>query len=153
MNLSAKSWKTCRAQKIWGFAAKRILLREFVHRTSFATILKVENGAVLLNVDVRFPYGEDENRIIDTFKKLAESNRGSLIRVSSLPAVYIGKDRPFIKAFAKAYDEVSGRTNEFTLAYGGSYAKARPNIVSWGPVFPDDEDTCHEENELSAERA
>jgi len=121
---------------------------EFVHRNVFSpTILKVERGTVLLNVDVRFPYGEDENRIVGTLKQLAESNRGSLIRVSSLPAVYVSKDRPFLKAFAKAYDEVSGRTNEFTLAYGGSYAKAMPNIVSWGPVFPDEEDTCHEENE------
>lgn len=121
---------------------------EFVHRNVFSpTILKVENGNVLLHVNVRFPYGEDENRIIGTFRRLAESNRGELIQVSSLPAVYVGKDRPFLKAFAEAYDEVSGRINEFTLAYGGSYAKAMPNIVSWGPVFPDEEDTCHEENE------
>ena len=48
---------------------------------------------------------------------------------------------------AAAYEEVTGLKNEFTLAYGGSYAKAMPNIVSWGPVFPGDEDTCHETNE------
>lgn len=44
-------------------------------------------------------------------------------------------------------EEVSGRPNEFTLAYGGSYAKAMKNVVSWGPIFPGEEDTCHEENE------
>ena len=25
--------------------------------------------------------------------------------------------------------------------------KAMPNIVSWGPIFLGEEDTCHEENE------
>lgn len=52
-----------------------------------------------------------------------------------------------MKVFARAYEEISGLPNEFTLAYGGSYAKAMENIVSWGPIFPGEEDTCHEENE------
>ncbi len=50
-------------------------------------------------------------------------------------------------AFAKAYEEVTGLDNEFTIAYGGSYAKAMPNVVSWGPIFVGEEDTCHEPNE------
>jgi len=52
-----------------------------------------------------------------------------------------------MQAFARAYETVTGLKNEFTLAYGGSYAKAMKNIVSWGPIFPGEEDTCHEVNE------
>ena len=53
---------------------------------------------------------------------------------NKLPAVYISKDKP-LKVLAKAYEEVSGLTNEFTLAYGGSMPR-RKNVVSWGPIFP-----------------
>lgn len=52
-----------------------------------------------------------------------------------------------MKAFGEAYEEGCGREHQFMLAYGGSYAKAMPNIVSWGPIFPGEEDTCHQENE------
>ena len=64
-----------------------------------------------------------------------------------MPAVFVGKEKRFLKVFANAYEEVTGHNNEFTLAHGGSYAKAMPNIVSWGPIFPGEEDTCHEANE------
>ena len=53
----------------------------------------------------------------------------------------------FLQILAQSYEEVTGLKNAYTLAYGGSYAKAMPNIVSWGPLFPGEEDTCHEINE------
>lgn len=121
---------------------------EFVHRNVFTpTILNVKNNVATLIVNIRYSYGTDAQDIIDTFKNLAKYYGGSLTAFNNLPAVYVSKDRPFMQAFAEAYEKVSGRKNEFVLAYGGSYAKAMPNIVSWGPIFPEDEDTCHEENE------
>ena len=65
----------------------------------------------------------------------------------ALPAVFVSKERPFLKVFEEAYEDVTDLINEFTVAYGGSYAKAMPNIVSWGPLFPGEEDTCHMPNE------
>lgn len=121
---------------------------EFVHRNVFSpTLLKTENGALELSVNARFPYGANVNEIIDCFQEITGEFGGEIVHTGILPAVYVSKEKPFIKAFVDAYDQVSGRKNEFVLAYGGSYAKAMPNIVSWGPIFPGDEDTCHEENE------
>ena len=48
---------------------------------------------------------------------------------------------------AQAYSSVTGKAADFTLGYGASYAKAMPNIVSFGPVFPGSEDSIHEANE------
>ena len=64
-----------------------------------------------------------------------------------MPAVYVRKDRPFLKAFDQAYERVMGESGGYNLEYGGTYAKAIPDVVSWGPIFPGEEDTCHEENE------
>lgn len=121
---------------------------EFVHRNVFSpTMFKVERDQVLVHLNVRFAYGTDSNEIINVIEKIITPWGGALGKVNSLPAVYVSKDRPFMEAFGKAYEEGCGRKHEFVLAYGGSYAKAMPNIVSWGPIFPGEEDTCHEDNE------
>lgn len=121
---------------------------EFVHRNVFApTTIRTKGNQLLVNVNVRFAYGTAEEEIIEALAHLAKDYGGTIKVASSMPAVYVSKDRPFMKAFGEAYEEGSGRKHQFVLAYGGSYAKAMPNIVSWGPIFPGDEDTCHEDNE------
>ena len=121
---------------------------EFVHRNVFSpTIFKAENGKAILNINCRFPYGESEAKLLSKIEEFAQRNHGKVTEVYAMPAVFVSKEKPFLKVFAKAYEEVTGLTNEFTLAHGGSYAKAMPNIVSWGPIFPGEEDTCHEANE------
>jgi succinyl-diaminopimelate desuccinylase len=121
---------------------------EFVHRNVFSpTLFKAEGNCATININIRFAYGAKEEDIVRTLQDLALRHGGKVVKAETLPAVYVSKDRPFIQAMAKAYEEATGLKNEFVLAYGGSYAKAMPNIVSWGPIFPGEEDTCHEENE------
>lgn len=134
--------------KVGLYSADEYYMGEFVHRNAFSpTILKSEDGKAILNINVRFPYGEEPENIIKHFEDWAAPLSGKTLKVTSLPAVFVSKERPFLKVFAEAYDEISPFTNEFTLAYGGSYAKAMENVVSWAPLFPGEEDTCHEPNE------
>lgn len=121
---------------------------EFVHRNVFCpTMLRTRDGQLLLHINVRFAYGTDAQEIIDAIDARMKPYYGKITFTEAQPAVYVSCDRPFMKAFGEAYEEGCGRKHEFVLAYGGSYAKAMPGIVSWGPIFPDEEDTCHCENE------
>lgn len=121
---------------------------EYVHRNVFTpTIFKAADGKVTLNINLRFPYGVDEEELLGAMKNFAESHGGCITFWDCLPAVFVSKESPFLQILAEAYEDVTGLKNEFTLAYGGSYAKAMPNVVSWGPLFPGEEDTCHEANE------
>ena len=134
--------------KVGLYSEDEYYMGEFVHRNAFSpTILKAEDGIATLNVNLRFPYGEEAENIRAKLDAWAAKNGGKTVKFSSLPAVFVSKERPFLKVFAEAYEDVSPFENEFTLAYGGSYAKAMPNIVSWAPLFPGEEDTCHEPNE------
>lgn len=134
--------------KVGLYSENEYYMGEFVHRNAFApTIFKTDEGKAMINVNVRFPYGEDSKRIQDNFENWAKAHGGHTVKVNDLPAVFVSKERPFLKVFAEAYEDVSPFKNEFTLAYGGSYAKAMPNVVSWAPLFPGEEDTCHEPNE------
>lgn len=121
---------------------------EFVHRNTLSpTILKTDGKTAELNVNIRYPYGASEEDIANAFSAWAAPLGGNVTKSYGLHAVFVSQKKPFLKAFAKAYEDVTGMKNEFTLAYGGSYAKAMPNVVSWGPLFPDEVDTCHEPNE------
>ncbi len=136
------------------FSAGEYYNGEFVHRNVFSpTIFDTEKGIAKININIRTAYGTDEKEVVSTIKDLAGRYGGRVVKTTILPAVYVSSDRPFVQAFAKAYEEASGLKNEFVLAYGGSYAKAMPNIVSWGPIFPGEEDTCHEENEYMSVRS
>lgn len=134
--------------KIGIYSEDEYYMGEFVHRNAFSpTILKAADGKAEMNINVRFPYGEDPENVIEHFRIWAEPLNGKVASASTLPAVFVSKERPFLRILAEAYEDVSGLKNEFTLAYGGSYAKAMPNVVSWAPLFPGEEDTCHEPNE------
>ena len=121
---------------------------EFVHRNVFSPTLAYTSGREIhVNINVRFPYGSDEEKIRETFRNLAAQFGGRMEEKGYMPAVYVRKDRPFLKAFDEAYERVMGESGGYNLEYGGTYAKAIPDVVSWGPIFPGEEDTCHEENE------
>jgi len=122
---------------------------EFVHRNIFTpTMIQAREDGTKIVFDIRYAYGTDSRMILAAFQQLASDLGGSVESFEDLPPVYVSRDKPFIRAFAQAYEKMSGLKNEYVLAYGGSYAKAMPNIVSWGPLFPGDTDTCHEENEF-----
>lgn len=121
---------------------------EYVHRNTISpTLAFTEEGKLHVNFNIRFPYGASEEDISNRFKDLAKEFHGTIGKTNTMPAVYVSKDKPFLKVFADAYERVTNTPNEFVLEYGGTYAKAIPNTVSWGPIFPGEEDTCHEENE------
>ncbi len=135
--------------KVGLYSEDEYYMGEFVHRNAFSpTIFKTENGTARINVNVRFPYGEEVENIRARFDEWAAKNGGKTVGFRSFPAIFVPKEKPFLKVFADAYEDVSPFKNEYTLAYGYSYAKAMPNIVSWAPLFPGEEDTCHEPNEF-----
>ncbi len=122
---------------------------EFVHRNIFTpAIIKANEEHTKITFDIRYAYGTDFGEIAKAFDKLASKLGGKVESYQDLLPVYVSSGKPFLEVFANAYERVTGLENKFVLAYGGSYAKAMPNIVSWGPIFPGDPDTCHEENEF-----
>lgn len=135
-------------EKIGLYSESEYYKGEFVHRNAFSpTTIDTKNNKLRLNVNIRFAYGQSFEEIEEKFNSWAKTRGGRVVSITSMPAIFVSKDKPFLGALAEAYEEVSGFKNEYTLAYGGSYAKAMPNVVSWGPIFPGEEDTCHEPNE------
>lgn len=121
---------------------------EFVHRNTFCpTMMKAEDGTVRININGRTTPLLAPEELLKKLEELAESLGGRAFLKEGMPAVLIEKDRPFVKAFSGAYREITGLEGEYRTALGTSYAKAMPNVAAWGPLLPDDEDSCHEVDE------
>lgn len=63
------------------------------------------------------------------------------------PKLYASKDSELVKRLMKVYRECTGRDDQPECIGGGTYAKALPNIVAFGCVFPGDELTEHKADE------
>lgn len=121
---------------------------EFIHRTVFAPVLlRTKGGFIEVGVNARFAYTTTEEELLDAFRSLCREYGGQIVSVTTLPAVFISRDTPFLSVLASAYEGTTGFSSDFILGYGGSYAKAMPGIVSFGPILPGMKDCCHEENE------
>ena len=121
---------------------------EYIHRNVISpTIVRTGDGYLDLTINIRFSYESSGEEITEAVKRFCEEEGGTVINCVSQPAVYVSRDEPFLAVLAEAYEKETPFKNEFSLAYGGSYAKAMKRIVSWGPILPGMEDTCHEENE------
>lgn len=67
--------------------------------------------------------------------------------VEKHPPVMVDKDHWFVKTLAESYNAVTGE-NESPVCMGGStFARAFNNGCSFGPLFKDDDEVCHESNE------
>lgn len=62
-------------------------------------------------------------------------------------ALYMPPESELIRCLAKVYEEQTGEPARLISIGGGTYAKAMPNIVAFGPIFPGDEAVEHKPNE------
>ena len=70
---------------------------------------------------------------------------------SHMDGLYIDEASGFIGILMEAYQKGSGDDSGRPMAIGGAtYARAIPNAVAFGPLFPDEEELAHEANEYLA---
>lgn len=110
-------------------------------------VAKLEEDTLSLTINMRYPVTSH----IDAFfpnlvKKMAE---GGFAEVSHTHknALYMPPDSDLIRCLAKVYEEQTGQAAELISMGGGTYAKAMPNTVAFGPIFPGDEVVEHKPNE------
>lgn len=62
--------------------------------------------------------------------------------------IYFEKDSAIVKQLMEVYRESTGDMVSQPIALGGAtFARAIPNAIAFGPVFPDQEELAHEANE------
>ena len=113
------------------------------------TVSMDENRKILLQCNIRYPASVEYNDIKELLEKQLKKYDFAYNEVDYLAPVYHKKDSALIKCLMEAYQKVTGDMETEPMAIGGAtYARALPNAVAFGPLFPYEEELAHEANEF-----
>ena len=132
-----------------GIAAKEeYYLGEYIHKNVFTpSVIRTTEQGVDVTANGRFAYTTTKEEIQSAFEAMCDAHDGKLVGEDYGPAVFVSREAPYIKELAKAYENVTGNPAEYKIDYGASYCKAMPNMVGFGPLFPDEPDMMHQVDE------
>jgi succinyl-diaminopimelate desuccinylase len=96
--------------------------------------LSINNGRFEAKIDIRYPVSYTKEFVDE---KLEKYFSGFEIKyILSLPTHYVPEDSPLVSTLKEVYEEVTGE-KAYCIAIGGAtYARAFPNAVTYGPLFP-----------------
>lgn len=120
--------------------------------TIVPTILTQKGRNVCINFNVRQAFDIPNENIVAAFEAHKDEYNYEVKVAESLSAIFVDSNQPWLNRMKDLYESY-GKQNEFLAAAGCSYAKAMPNFVSWGPVFPEDLDCAHMENEQTSDES
>lgn len=107
-----------------------------------------ENGNdVMFDVTLSYPGGFTIDTIMETIKSKASLMGLEAELTLNYDPVVFPKDSPMVKALQDSYEAVTGKDGAPVTTTGGTYAKAMPGIVPFGPSFPGQKGIGHNPNE------
>ena len=125
---------------------------EYVGKNTICvTRLERKGEDLWFHVDIRYTCGTDPKALQQILTEQVQPLGGRVTEFIDMPPAFVRSDRSFIRILQEAYREHTGNDAPCLSSTGGTYAQAMPNIVTFGPTFPDKEDPCHEENEFMTE--
>ncbi|WP_407308861.1 dipeptidase PepV [Desulfosporosinus sp. SB140] len=106
-------------------------------------ILELTSGEIRFVLDIRYPvtYGRDD--VVLPIEKVAQKGGYSLQVINHQKAHHVPKDSALVQSLLKAYADVTGLEPYAFAIGGGTYAKALPQGVAFGPVFPGEPEVIH----------
>ena len=107
--------------------------------------LGVEEGTPYFEASLSYPAGHDIQEIVGKIRDKA-GELGVELRHNYNPVVF-DRESPLVQALKECYETVTGQDGTPVTTTGGTYAKAMPNIVPFGPSFPGQKGIGHNPNE------
>lgn len=110
-------------------------------------VAKLEGDTLSVTINIRYPV----TRKLEEFYPalVAKMAEGGFTETSLAhkQALYMPPESELIRCLSKVYEEQTGEPARLISMGGGTYAKAMPNTVAFGPIFPGDEAVEHKPNE------
>lgn len=115
-----------------------------------AGLLSIDEERAHLTINIRYPVTMD---VEEAKRRLAEAAAPYGVQVEwpgIMPPLIYPKDSHLIATLMGVYRELTDTEAEPLAIGGGTYARALPNIVGFGPAFPGDPDVAHQANEWAS---
>lgn len=109
--------------------------------------LAASKERVSFQVTLSYPLGISIDEIVARIKEKAVPADLSVELVHNYDPVVFAKDGPMVQALKESYERVTSADGTPVTTTGGTYAKAMPGIVPFGPSFPGQKGIGHNPNE------
>ena len=109
--------------------------------------LRTEGEKIVLTLDVRNPVTCRREDVEEPLQRACAAFGLQCECTESKDSIYMDKDGEVIRTMVEVYRAVTGDQSEPTVIGGGTYARAMPGIVAFGPMQPGRECTEHQKDE------
>ena len=96
--------------------------------------IEMTEDTVDLKMDIRYPVTFSSEEVISKLEAVAKAEGLTFTLEEDKAPVYMDKNGPLITELVKVYKDITGRDDEAQVIGGGTYARAMPNIVAFGPM-------------------
>ena len=112
-------------------------------------IVEIEGDQAKLVIDVRYPVTFTLEQIMEGVHKICDPFGWKITENTGAGPLYKPADDPLVVTLMDIYRKYTGQEDAQPITIGGAtYARAVPNTVAFGPVFPGEADLCHQPNEF-----
>ena len=113
-----------------------------------AGIVEIEGDQAKFVIDVRYPVTYTLEQVMDGVHRICDPFGWEITENTGAGPLYKPADDPLVVTLMDIYRKYTGQTDAQPITMGGAtYARAVPNTVAFGPVFPGEVDLCHQPNE------
>jgi succinyl-diaminopimelate desuccinylase len=112
-------------------------------------IARLENNTYEFLFDIRYPIDLTKEELISKCQQYV-SDKWQISLEESLDPLYVPLDSPVIRTLCKVYTECTGKSANPLAIGGATYARAIPNAVAFGPLFPGQQELAHQKDECWA---
>ena len=111
-------------------------------------IISGDEHSLKVAMNYRYPVTKSYEDCEPKVKEALEKAGFCLVEWEHDPCLYMAKDSEHVKSLMKVYREFTGDAESEPKCIGGAtYAKALPNVLAFGPIFPGDEIREHKPDE------
>ncbi|MBR6225352.1 MAG: M20/M25/M40 family metallo-hydrolase, partial [Firmicutes bacterium] len=111
-------------------------------------IVDIEYDLAKLVIDVRYPVTFTLEQVMEGVHKVCDPFGWEITENTGAGPLYKPADDPLVVTLMDIYRKYTGQKDAQPITMGGAtYARAVPNTVAFGPVFPGEVDLCHQPNE------
>lgn len=107
--------------------------------------LGMDGQVPYFEASLSYPAGHGIDEILERIREKAGELPVTLMH--NYDPVVFEKDSPMVRAMQESYEAVTGADGTPVTTTGGTYAKAMPGIVPFGPSFPGQKGIGHNPNE------
>ena len=114
-------------------------------------VISVDKEVAILTINIRYPVSNSDEDVFDALRPLVDKYDFGIVKTKEMAPIYFAPDSEFVETLMSVYRENTGKekARPFVIG-GGTYARAIPNAVAFGPHFPHDKDVAHQKDEFQS---